>query len=237
MNQNESPLLARTPSSGGEAMANAPAEVIAAYKRLSPRMRAFALALPTAKSQEAAALQAGYAPKTAQKQAWMYAAHPDVKVVTDHLVGSAIKTAEITLERCMQELAKLAFGDPGALFDENGALMPPEKWPKESRAIVAEVHQVDLHDSEGGKIGQVNKVKFADKHASLRTALQLIDAFPDKKKQVTHTHRVGVVVVPQKVRSQNSDDAVLAGQARRLEQPAKKGNAPDFMLRRVRELG
>lgn len=213
----------------------APADVVAAYGRLTPMQRLFATGLPTAKSQEQAALDAGYSAKTSLATAFKMATHPDVKVVTDYLIRSAIKSTEITLERCMQELSKLAFGDPRALFDDDGALKAPDQWPEGTGAMIAETQQVDLHDEDGKKTGRVNKLKFADKNAALKMAFQLIDAFPDKKKQVTHTHRVGVVVVPAKQMTAQNADA-LEGESRRIEQPARKGNAPAFMVRRVKAL-
>lgn len=224
-----------------DVLAGAPAQVIEAYKRLGGKLKAFALALPMAGSQTEAALKAGYAEKTAKANASQFAANPDVRIVHDYLVGSVVRTAEITFERCMAELAKLAFGDPAALFGEDGALLPPHEWPKDAGAMIAEVQQIDLYAGVGDareKIGVTNKIKFADKHAALRTALQLIDAFPDKKKKVEHTHRVGVVVVPAKTgqgQSAGLQDAI-EGAAQRLEQPQRKGNAPAFMVRRVQSL-
>lgn len=212
---------------------DAPPEVTAAAKRLSKRMRDFALALPTASSQEAAALAAGFAASTARSDAAKFAANPDVRLIVDHIIGRAIKTTEITFERCMQELAKVAFGDPQALFGPNGELLPPDRWPKNASAIVSEVQQIDQYDQDGAKVGTVNKIKFADKHAALRTAFQLIDAFPDKKKQVTHTHRVGVVMVPEKRKAIEADVIDVPTTASALEAP-KSGGAPAFMVRKIR---
>lgn len=218
-----------------DVLKSAPPAVTEAFKRLTKRERAFALALPKAGSQEAAAIQAGYTAKTARANAATIAARADVRAVVDHIVGSAIVTAEITYERCMKELSKLAFGDPGTLFGPDGEMLPPSEWPEAARAMIAEVQHVDLHDERGTKIGRVNKMKFGDKHAALRTAFQLIDAFPDKKKQITHTHRVGVVVVPSKVMTEQNADA-LEGVSTRIEQPKRKGNAPAFMVKRVKAL-
>lgn len=222
-------------------LAGAPQEVLDALNSLSGRMRAFALALPTAPSQIEAARQAGFAEKTAKANASQYAALPAVRKVYDYLMGDALQRAGITTERCMRELAKLAFGDPKSLFGEGGELLPPNEWPAASAAIIAEVQQVDLYAGVGEareKIGVTNKIKYTDKHAALRTALQLLDAFPEKKKTVKHKHRLGVVVVPAKGGTGSGNSAqVIEGEATKLEQPPRKGNAPDFMLRRVRPEG
>jgi len=216
----------------------APAEVLEAYRRLTGRMRRLALALPTAKSQEEAALTAGYAPKTARANAHVYASHPDVRIVTDYIIGSAIQATRITVEDCMRELAKLVGADPQRIFDENGALLPPDQWPEGAGAAITEVQQADIYAGVGDareKIGVTNKIKFVDKAATLNLAFKLLDAFPEKKKQVTHTHRVGVVVVPQKRLTQHAHHAI-EGEAQRIQQPPKKGNAPAFMVRKIKAL-
>lgn len=214
-------------------LAGAPAEVVDAYRRLGGRLKAFALALPMAASQVDAACAVGYSRKTALKSASTYAAMPDVRMVADYLAASAIERAGITLERCMRELAKVAFGDPAAFFGEAGQLLPPQNWPQDAAAMITEIQQVDLL-AEGAKIGSVNKIKFADKHAALRTALQLLNAFPEKKKSVTVTKRFGVVVVPAKAPSAPADIGAIDGQAQRIEQPPRPGNAPTALLRKFR---
>lgn len=217
---------------------NAPQEVLDAYRRLTPRMRKLAMALPTAKSQEDAALAAGYAASTARANAHVYASHPDVRAVTDYIMGTAIKTAVLTIDDCLRELAKLVGADPQGIFDANGALLPPGEWPETTSAAICEVQQADLYAGVGEareKIGVTNKIKFVDKASTLNLAFKLLDAFPEKKKQVTHTHRVGLVVVPQKQLTQHAHMAI-EGEAQRIEQPPKKGNAPAFMVRRVKAL-
>lgn len=217
-------------SSQDPRLAGAPREVVEAFMRLRGNQRAFALELPLAKSQVDAAVKAGYTQKTALKSASLFAAMPDVRIVTDYLSSSAIERAGITLEKCLRELAKVAFGDPSGFFGETGELLPPQDWPQGSAALITEIQQVDMLD-DGVKVGTINKIKFADKHAALRTALQLIDAFPEKKKKVEINKRVGVVVVPAKA-SAVAEGHVIDGQAQRLEQPQRSGNAPAALVRR-----
>lgn len=217
-------------------LAGAPPEIVEAYQRLTARQRALAFALPTARTQEEAALQAGYSPKTARATAHRQASAPDVVLVTQYLIGSAVKAAELTIEQCMRELAKLVGADPQMIFDENGALLPPDKWPEGAGAAITEVQQADIYEGYGEdreKVGVTNKIRFVDKSSALNLAFKLLGAFPEKKQTVTH--RVGVVVVPQKNITQQNADA-LEGQSRRIEQPKPKGNAPSFVVKRVRAL-
>lgn len=221
-----------------DSLCGAPQEVIDAYRGLSGQRRAFALLLPMAGSQEEAALMAGYKPSNAKANAHKIAKLPGVKAVSDYLIGAALKAAELNIAECYAELAKLVRADPASMFDEDGALLPPQRWAASMGAAIAEVQQIDLYAGSGDereKIGVTNKVKFVDKTSTLNLAFKLLDAFPEKKKAVTHTHRVGLVVVPAKNVTQQNADA-LEGSARRIEQPKPKGNAPAFMVRKVREL-
>ncbi|MEI2453845.1 terminase small subunit [Lysobacter firmicutimachus] len=180
----------------------APDAVRAAYQRLTPKRAAFALAIPTAPSLVQAAVSAGYTDKAAKAKSSGLAQHPDVKVVVDWLTSTTLAAAQLTVEGVMRELAALVFADPAALFDPNtGALKPPRAWPEAAGKFVTAVDVADLYEGSGDdrtKVGEVHKLKFADKLGAVNTALKLLNAFPEKKKAVTHTHRVGVVVVPAK---------------------------------------
>ena len=183
-------------------LSSAPEPVIAAYRRLSAKQSAFALAIPTAPSLVQAALSAGYSAKAAKAQSSKLAQHPDVKTVADWLVGTGLAVAQLTIEGTMRELAALVHADPTQLFDpDTGALKPPSAWPEGAGKFISSVDVADLFEGSGderSKVGEVHKLKFADKLGAINTALKLLNAFPEKKKAVTHTHRVGVVVVPAK---------------------------------------
>lgn len=185
-----------------DAMRGAPEAVRSAYQRLTPKRAAFALAVPTAPSLVQAAVTAGYTEKAAKAQSSGLAQHPDVRVVVDWLTGTTLAAAQLTVEGVMRELAALVFADPGQLFDpDTGSLKPPSDWPEGAAKFITAVDVADLFEGVGAdrtKVGEIHKFKFADKLGAINTALKLLNAFPEKKKAVTHTHRVGVVVVPAK---------------------------------------
>lgn len=185
-----------------EAMRCAPEAVRLAYQRLTPKRAAFALAIPTAPSLVQAAVTAGYTEKAAKAQSSGLAQHPDVRAVVDWLTGTTLAAAQLTVEGVMRELAALVFADPGQLFDsDTGSLKPPSDWPDGAAKFITAVDVADLFEGSGAdrtKVGEIHKFKFADKLGAINTALKLLNAFPEKKKAVTHTHRVGVVIVPAK---------------------------------------
>lgn len=198
-----------------EAMSAAPEAVRAAYQRLTPKRAAFALAIPTAPSLVQAAVAAGYTEKAAKAQSSGLAQHPDVKAVVDWLTGTTLAAAQLTVEGVMRELAALVFADPSQLFDpESGALKSPSAWPEAAGKFITAVDVADLFEGSGDdrtKVGEIHKFKFADKLGAINTALKLLNAFPEKRKAVEHTHRVGVVVVPAKQPWGEAASGVVAG--------------------------
>lgn len=214
----------------------APDVVRAAYQRLTPKRAAFALAVPTAPSLVQAALTAGYTEKAAKAQSSGLVQHPDVKIVVDWLASTTLAAAQLTVEGVMRELAALVFADPAQLFDpDTGALKPPSAWPASAGKFVTAVDVADLYEGSGDdrtKVGEVHKFKFADKLGAINTALKLLDAFPERKKAVTHTHRVGVVIVPAKEGGRAmSDEKVLLCEALPTVPPTR--DSPFLLTRKT----
>ena len=58
-------------------------------------------------------------------------AHPDVKIVTDHLIGSAIKSTEITVDRCIAQLKQWLTQDQ--LRPEQIAILSPHRLERSSK--------------------------------------------------------------------------------------------------------
>jgi len=195
---------------------NAPPEVLTAFARLNVRQQAFALALPTAKNHAQAAISAGYSQQNVTAQANKLYRNRHVRTVYRYLSSSALERAGITTERCFRELGKLAFANPAAVLDANGQLLPPTQWPADVAASLMEI-----------KLGDEPKLKFSDKHAVLRTLLELANAFPDKREKITLDHKIGVVTVPLKVESTLSPVAVTTD---RPALTAPVANAAPFVL-------
>jgi phage terminase small subunit len=91
---------------------------------------------------------------------------------------------EITAERVLGELAKLAFFDPGKLFDESGHLLPIAEMDDVTRVAVA---GLDVELREGGSsagvglgVSRVSKVKLADKGQNLERLGRYLKLFTDR---------------------------------------------------------
>lgn len=176
----------------------APAKVVAAFKRLSEKRKAFALAMPTADSQKHAARLAGYSEKTAQSLAFKLLKDPDVKAVVDYLSkGSMEQAAEVvvhakdSVERTVAELCRVALVDPRELFDDVGRLLPIHDWPEDVARAVSSIESFEEYQGRGEDreaIGMVRKVKFHSKIEGIDKLARIRGFYrPD---QHEHTHRV-----------------------------------------------
>lgn len=84
---------------------------------------------------------------------------------------------EITAERVLGELAKLAFYDPGKLFDESGDLLSIGAMDENTRAAIASM-DVEMREGKSGAT-TVRKVRLADKGINLERLGKHLKLFGD----------------------------------------------------------
>lgn len=166
-----------------EPLANAPAEVDAAWHRLTAKQQAFALALPLAESQVAAAMAAGYSEKTAYKKARAMADNADVALVVSFIAGRHVSTAVEAMretldsvDRLAEELGCIAYCDPAGIFGADDTVLPVREWPEELRRNLAGVEVVEQYVGKGKSrklVGYLKKFKFNNKVAGAEALAKL----------------------------------------------------------------
>lgn len=168
----------------------APAHVTAAFKRLTPKMRAFALALPTAESQEAAALAAGYGAQHARKNSGAMAKHADVAIVVDYIVNSAVKEAQDDVERLIREACAVALADPIGMVNPDGSIKPLHEWPENLRRALAsyDVSELRIGKGEDAVLGLLHKPRFWNKLDAIEKIAKIRGYLLPEKHE--HTHRI-----------------------------------------------
>lgn len=127
-----------------------------------------------------AAVRAGYAEK--------YAGANIDKLLKNTEIASEIskkqiersKRTEITQDRVLLEIARLAFNDPRKAFDDNNALLPVKQWPDEVAASISSIKTKEITDSEGNTVGISQEVKFWDKSKNLDLAARHLGMLNDK---------------------------------------------------------
>jgi len=118
-----------------------------------------------------AAIAAGYSPKSAERQGLRLTRDVRIRRFLAEAAEKSAKIAGLTIERTLQEVARLAYSDPRRLYDARGNLIPVHQLDDDAAATVASV-EVDEIKVEGGVVSHTKKVKVWDKNAALEKAMK-----------------------------------------------------------------
>jgi phage terminase small subunit len=92
------------------------------------------------------------------------------------------KRLEVSADRVLSEIAKLAFYDPRCFFDSDGRLKPIDEIEPDHAAVIAGIetmHKVIGDDKDGVVV--LTKIKLPDKGANLERLGRNLKLFTDKK--------------------------------------------------------
>jgi phage terminase small subunit len=95
-----------------------------------------------------------------------------------------IEELEISADRVLQDLAKIAFFDPGKLFNDDGCLIDITELDDETAAAIARFEVFELFDGSKGDqkhvTGLVKKITLADKLEALELLGKYLKLWTDK---------------------------------------------------------
>lgn len=151
---------------------------------LTPQREAFAAALATGITQAAAYRQAfprslNWKDETVWRKASLMAANGEVRARVEELSKKAASANEVTVERVVRELARLAFFDIAKLVGEDGRPLAIHQIDEDTRRAVVGLDVATVGNDQQG-VGEVLKIKLADKRASLETLGRHLKMFVDK---------------------------------------------------------
>lgn len=129
-----------------------------------------------------AAISAGYSKKTAYSAGCRLLKRVEVKAAIEVERRDASEKAGLTVERTLQEVARLAYFDPGTMYDAQGNLLPVHKMDAATRAAIAGV-EVNETSVEGVVIGHTKKIKHADKNSALDKAMKHLGLYKRDNEQ------------------------------------------------------
>lgn len=127
----------------------------------------------------AAAIKAGYSKKTAHVQGSRLLKHVEVKQALDGAIKKAADKLDLTAERVLQEIARLAFFDIRKLVDNTGKPKPLSELDDDTAAALVGLDVVNFGNKDSG-IGEVLKFKLADKKGALELAAKYLKLLTDK---------------------------------------------------------
>lgn len=118
-----------------------------------------------------AAIRAGYAEgHSARTQGARLLADDGIKARIAELDAKTLRQADITAERVMLELARLAFHDGRKLFDEKGAIKAPHTLDDDTAAAITSIEFGE--PAKGKKQGSIRRIRTGGKEAALRMLAQ-----------------------------------------------------------------
>lgn len=134
-----------------------------------------------------AAVRAGYSKKTAYAQGSRLLKTVEIQQLVQQAGEKTLKKLDVTVERVLQERARLAFYNPQNFFDAKGELKPIHQLDEDTAAALAGMDVVEMAGGAviGGKDGikhvplHTKKLKFADKNASLMALEKHLGMYKD----------------------------------------------------------
>lgn len=133
-----------------------------------------------------AATRAGYSARTANEQGSRLLANVSVRSAIEAAKKERSQRTQITADRVLQELARLAFVDVRRLYNEAGGMKMPHELDDDTAAALAAVDVTEEFGppgEEGGRevIGYTKKAKLYDKGAALALAMRHLGMLKDKQ--------------------------------------------------------
>lgn len=120
-----------------------------------------------------AAIRAGYSRKSAHSIASRLLTRSNVSTAIKALVQPHFEELELTAERTMKEIARLAYCDPCELEDEDGKLKPLRKMSKPMRACIESYNwkkrEVKLHSKNAALMLAARVTRIVDGDVSPTT--------------------------------------------------------------------
>lgn len=120
-------------------------------------------------------------PNSVWSAASTLAAGPKVKARITALATIAQANTQLTVERVLLEMQKLAFYDPRELFDKDGNPLRMSELGEDIACAIAGVDVVTIGNADAG-IGEVRKYKLADKKGALEMLGRHLAMFKDQLK-------------------------------------------------------
>lgn len=136
-----------------------------------------------------AAIAAGFAEKAAAQQASRLLTDANLLLTIQERQQKLAVKLELTTERTLREVARLAYFDPRKLLDNTGRPKALQDLDDDTAAAIAGLEVVDKYEADPGsdekKLSTVIKYKLADKNAALDKAMKHLGLFKEDNKQKT----------------------------------------------------
>ncbi len=150
---------------------------------MTPKQEAFVREYLIDLNATQAATRASYSARTANEQGARLLANVSVRSALTEAMQARAERTEITADRVLKELARIAFFDIRRLYNDDGSMKAPQDLDDEAAAVLAGVDVTEEFDGKGEKrklVGYTKKAKVFDKGAALTLAMRHLGMLKDR---------------------------------------------------------
>lgn len=145
---------------------------------LTPRQQAFVREYLIDLNATQAATRAGYSAKTANEQGSRLLTNVSVRSAIEHAMQERGKRAELTADRVLLELRRLAFFDIRKIFNDDGTLKRVTDLDDDTAAAIMSIEMVEIGDD--GQLAMNKKFKASDKKGAIELAMRHLGMLKDR---------------------------------------------------------
>jgi phage terminase small subunit len=163
-----------------------------------------------------ASIRAGYSAHSAHEIASQLMEKPYIAKAIKEAIDARAQRTEVTQDRVLLELGRIAFFDKRKLYNADGALKKPHEWDDDTAAVLSGLDIEEIFSGNGEErqsVGFSKKAKVFDKVAALSLAMRHLGMLKDK---IEHS---GAVDTGPRTLSDAELDAAIAARAKELERP------------------
>ena len=128
-----------------------------------------------------AAIRAGYSAKTAEWQGPQLLGKSHVAQAIQDGIKRRSERTEITQDRVLKEVARLAFLDIRKAFNTDGSLKPLHELDDDTAAAIAGMDVIEMSGAEDA-LSTLKKIKLSDKKGALELLMRHMGMLNDKVK-------------------------------------------------------
>ncbi|MFG1393293.1 terminase small subunit [Xanthobacter agilis] len=147
---------------------------------MTPKQELFVIEYMKDLNASAAAERAGYSAKTAYAQGQRLLKNAEVSAKLCVAMEKRAQREEITADRVLREIAKVAFFDPREAFNGDGTLKPIHELSAAVASAIAGLDVTEFHDADGAPVGRLKKVKLSDRVRALELLARHLGMLNDK---------------------------------------------------------
>jgi phage terminase small subunit len=175
---------------------------ISALDKLRPKIRRFVEEYLVDLNGAQAAIRAGYKKKAARVQASKLLTNPNVVEAVQELRDKMSRRCELTIERTLQEIARVAYSSAKRLYGPDGSPIKIGDLDDDTAAAIAGIEMLEQYEGSGEDrvfVGYTKKYKLHSKTEALNMAGRYFKLFTDKTELTDGDGNSYVVAVPVKV--------------------------------------